>query len=596
MKFTPQELASFGRYGDTELLHVSKKELAALRGIGSLHGAAMTRNPVTGLPEAFNFSSLIPAIVGIGATVMSGGTLSPLMAGMISGATTTAVTGDIRKGLMSGISGGAMAGLGQGIAALGTPAAGEAASMMGAEAAGMAGADAAGAAGLDAAGLAGADAAGAGAQAFSVPPPDVSLGGASGLGMDGGMDAAAYTPDLGTPALGAQSAPAAGAGEYAMDGVPYFDGADAGAGEYAMDGVPYTAASAPTQPGFSGATFMNNVTDGDKLAEQFGGKHFMSRTVPGGIALMNSVGGAFTPEPGQLPQRDKASDNAKREKFGKRRYTPHEDPYYAENGPGEPDMFSDLTFAEGGITSLPSTESPEKKAIRLLRSRYRSKKAAVEDMKVRGSVIDRLGIRDPNDPLLQFAFGFTEKQGKNAEPQQRMVAPQMMANGGIIARPRSDRMANDDDERNWDRLEFSAYGRADDPNKMYLQGETVNRKSGKIVDPDTMRSREYEVNDPRVLQRAAESFNRRRVKKMADGGMPGDGMSDSIPAMIEGTAPARLSRDEFVVPADVVSGLGNGSSQAGGEALHAMMARVRKARTGTTQQAPQIDPNQFLPA
>jgi hypothetical protein len=75
----------------------------------------------------------------------------------------------------------------------------------------------------------------------------------------------------------------------------------------------------------------------------------------------------------------------------------------------------------------------------------------------------------------------------------------------------------------------------------------------------------------------------------------GDGMSDSIPASIDGVQPARLSRNEHVIPADVVAHLGNGSSQAGSEVLDQMTARIRKAKTGTDQQAPQIDPNKFLP-
>ena len=76
---------------------------------------------------------------------------------------------------------------------------------------------------------------------------------------------------------------------------------------------------------------------------------------------------------------------------------------------------------------------------------------------------------------------------------------------------------------------------------------------------------------------------------------PGDGMSDSIPATIEGKRPARLANDEFVVPADVVSHLGNGSSDAGANVLYDMMARVRKARTGNPNQGKQINPKKYLP-
>jgi hypothetical protein len=85
----------------------------------------------------------------------------------------------------------------------------------------------------------------------------------------------------------------------------------------------------------------------------------------------------------------------------------------------------------------------------------------------------------------------------------------------------------------------------------------------------------------------------------SDGGRmlkgPGDGMSDSIPATIAGKRPARLATDEFVVPADVVSHLGNGSSDAGAKQLYAMMEKVRKARTGTKRQGREINPNKYMP-
>jgi hypothetical protein len=77
---------------------------------------------------------------------------------------------------------------------------------------------------------------------------------------------------------------------------------------------------------------------------------------------------------------------------------------------------------------------------------------------------------------------------------------------------------------------------------------------------------------------------------------PGDGMSDSIPATIEGEQPAALADGEYVLSADVVSHIGNGSSKAGAKKLDSMMANIRKARTGTTQQGKQINPDNFLPA
>jgi hypothetical protein len=85
----------------------------------------------------------------------------------------------------------------------------------------------------------------------------------------------------------------------------------------------------------------------------------------------------------------------------------------------------------------------------------------------------------------------------------------------------------------------------------------------------------------------------------SDGGRmlkgPGDGMSDSIPGIIGRKQPARLADGEFVVPADVVSHLGNGSTDAGAKRLYAMMAKVRTARTGKKKQAPAVNYKQGVP-
>ena len=75
----------------------------------------------------------------------------------------------------------------------------------------------------------------------------------------------------------------------------------------------------------------------------------------------------------------------------------------------------------------------------------------------------------------------------------------------------------------------------------------------------------------------------------------GDGMSDDIPAMIGTKQPARLADGEFVIPADVVSHLGNGSSKAGAAKLYAMMDKIRQERTGRKRQSPQINAAKYLP-
>lgn len=74
-----------------------------------------------------------------------------------------------------------------------------------------------------------------------------------------------------------------------------------------------------------------------------------------------------------------------------------------------------------------------------------------------------------------------------------------------------------------------------------------------------------------------------------------DGMADKIPANIDGKQPAALSDGEFVIPADVVSHLGNGNSNAGAKRLYKMMDDIRAARTGNPKQGKQINPDKFMP-
>jgi len=97
---------------------------------------------------------------------------------------------------------------------------------------------------------------------------------------------------------------------------------------------------------------------------------------------------------------------------------------------------------------------------------------------------------------------------------------------------------------------------------------------------------------------AASRIN--NVQEYAAGGKllngPGDGMSDDIRANIDGQQEARLADGEFVVPADVVSHLGNGSTKAGAQKLYTMMDKVRKARTGTARQGREINAYNYLPA
>jgi hypothetical protein len=103
-------MAGYGRNGDSMLMHVTPDEVHGLQRLAMAHGGSLTINPHTGLPEANIFSQAWKAIKPIAAplagaalTYFSGGALSPLTAGLITGGVGTLATGSLQKGLMAGL-------------------------------------------------------------------------------------------------------------------------------------------------------------------------------------------------------------------------------------------------------------------------------------------------------------------------------------------------------------------------------------------------------------------------------------------------------------------------------------------------------------
>lgn len=145
-------------------------------------------------------------------------------------------------------------------------------------------------------------------------------------------------------------------------------------------------------------------------------------------------------------------------------------------------------------------------------------------------------------------------------------------------------------------------------------GETGLQAAPKTMDPVYIQQLANQFNTtPQMAQQGLQALQTAGIAKAAggsvgskynlgsysDGGRllkgPGDGMSDNIPASIADKQPARLADGEFVVSADVVSGLGNGSTDAGAKHLYKMMDQVRKARTGRKAQGKQIKAEKFIP-
>lgn len=122
---------------------------------------------------------------------------------------------------------------------------------------------------------------------------------------------------------------------------------------------------------------------------------------------------------------------------------------------------------------------------------------------------------------------------------------------------------------------------------------------GRVENPDAIVDMFVRKYGPEMFQQIRNMVLRSVAPQAQTEGMirgQGSGMEDKIPGMIGDQQPVAVSPGEFIVPADVVSGLGDGSSDAGAEKLDRMMDRVRMARGGTTRQAPSIDADGMMPA
>jgi len=141
---------------------------------------------------------------------------------------------------------------------------------------------------------------------------------------------------------------------------------------------------------------------------------------------------------------------------------------------------------------------------------------------------------------------------------------------------------------------------ADDDSGLRLLNNVPDAGIGTSTIAQGPTAKYYTADELKDLYEVSKGVKEGGIIKLAGGGRylkgSGDGMSDQIRANIDGAQEARLSDGEFVIPADVVSHLGNGSSDAGASRLYSMMDRIRKARTGKVSQARQIQPQRFMPA
>jgi hypothetical protein len=547
------------------LVHMSPHEVAGLQGLAMAQGGSLTINPNTGMPEAFNlggfFSSFLPTIAGMAFAPGTGGfSMAPLLAGAATGAGLAAVKGE--DPLMGTLMGG-LGGYGGG-----------------------------------------------------------QLGPALGAAQPGGYVAGQAVQGAANPLMDTTvNTTLSGAGNSMM-----------------TNPIMTNAANNLTAGGFgagSGAGFMDPAIS--KLTQAGSGLKNIATGQPGAydafkaaggtpMQLAMPVGGAVL---GGLEPTDIYGEPMKPD--GKDKY----DPYSRLNLSGDTGLrlyaaggnvnANQSSIASGGLQNLYGSSDNSGGAQPLSRDGYGV--GRLESLTAAGSQAKAADTFYAQGGPVSFADG---GDTEDVALDQLSVAPDSASPspGGIAALANSAQMDSQGGQAPTDiNLNAPPTG-ADgslvnqiasnlqaDPNyqpKNPIEAAIVKQLKG----TDQMQEGGQEQQGLGSLAPAQPSFpaaatfapaqamgpidySQMNTPYMARGGYldgQGDGMSDSIPATIGGKQPARLADGEFVVPADVVSHIGNGSSKAGSKRLYAMLDKVRHARTGNKKQGKQINPAKYMPA
>jgi hypothetical protein len=606
-----QGIASLGRYGDDLIVHMNQEEVQGLQALAKKHGTSLTINPDTGMPEAFKlggvFKALIPIAAGVmfpgfGASIFGG--MQGIGAGILAGAATAALTGGnpIMGGITGALGGYSGAGLGNSFANLGS-----AGAATGTNVANMTAQNAA-------TNVVGNTLMGQGATAFTSPfiSPFTPAGIAGGAGLGAGTVANAGI--VGQGALSnvagnaltnqAMNASLTGANTVANAGnainatqaaaPSYTDNLKSGVEKFFSKETSYVdpvsgktvtgsgfdayKASLPTRGGeITGITkdaagnVISSVETPTKMATNM--DVFKKIGMPVGGALLGGVEASdLNPQINLSEQEQKVYEQTGIDSAGKPTFgyiaKSAFNPYRTLNLSGP----SPLNL--GQSLKLPASTS------------YAT-----------GGTIQSGGIRDlygtpDNQPTISPGLsGFGLGRLNNLAGEQAMTQAKTLgyADGGDIGGDAVDESAPNPEGI------VSKYTTAVD-DKGIASRVRVPYQYEKIITPGAL---DFYNIPPIGYNPDTYAGLLRKQKGMARGGYlngAGDGMSDSIPATIEGKQPARLADGEFVIPADVVSHLGNGSSKAGSKRLYAMLDKVRHARTGNKKQGKQINPAKYMPA
>ena len=549
LQLAAQHLASHGRGDDNVLVHMTRGELKSLNDLAMSHGGHLTINPHTGLPEAGFLKAMLPMIIGAGLAAATGGTslaVSPMMAAGIVGAGYTAATGSVKKGLMAGLGAYGGAGMGSSLAASGTQA---------------------GTAGVatEAPQIANANIANANPYGSvpQVPPSNYgvnsNIGGGSVPSVENTLPINYQTtPQDAANLKMAEIESASNGTRSSMDGL---NGAKVTQASQ-LSGATQNALANPVSAGF------NNATSSWQGAKDFLGANKMNIAAAVAPALVNTdpTNPSSTPSDADQGQRYNYEANPTGVATGA---TPNPNiPSYEQMLTSPKNFGAEAQYFNGKYVN-------------------RAAGGPVEDMSTAATLGENTMYPMANMRASSFATPYQTPQSTN---MMASMAPSgggtvnMMSGepnmqgakfggGGFLSSTLDNigssfgHMFKGGDDAGWAKLEESMGG-----------GKPATGSSGK---------QSYDPASQRYASMATGGVSdaHYNLGGYSDGGRllrgPGDGVSDDIPAMIGEKQPARLADGEFVVPARIVSELGNGSTEAGARKLYAMMDRVQSARKKT---------------
>jgi hypothetical protein len=596
---TANYLQSKGRGRDTMLVHMSPREVKGLQALALAHGGSLTINPDTGLPEAGFLERILPMVAGAALSFIPG--VGPFAAAALVGGGYGLATGSVEKGLMAGLGAYGGAGLTTSLASVGSEAAREAGQQAAVEGFKQTSEQAVKSGLADVTKEAAANAA---REGITLPSNYADLyaqtGGTQQLTQEAAKNYISNANNLQGLTTAQRLA--------AANSVP--DLVQGGAAPEQIIGSLGRASAAQLAPGVPGAVTSGNVMAGLKE---------VGTSIPAAGSFLGSnigtIGSAALPllvgdqQQGAGPagyQSDEYDERLRKYKLSPNYQAyeaPRPNPYYRAQYP--------TYAAQGGIMQLQGGGGP------------------VERMSMANTAMNPQGGLYPQGMIDKTQYAVPTQRPVSSElvmdtPGYERSNPMLMAEGGI-ARYRSKGQVNvlQDyiDRQSQQQLsplpESVGVPRTgifrdtdvDTAKKDALTAAMIRLgKASKAAGIKPMTLPKTAIKGLGDISGATQDTTeaavggtmRYNLGGYSDGGRmlkgPGDGMSDSIPATIAGKQPARLADGEFVVPADVVSHLGNGSTDAGAKKLYGMMDKIRKARTGKKKQAPAVKANRYMPA